>query len=456
MTPRQKIELRRSEARKRLGEIAALEGDALTDEVREERGNLMTELRESEDQLQAAITAEGEERGADAKDFEEAARREAETPEEREFRELQDGAELRDYASALADGRALTGQAAELNAAIFERQAGGAVAENRTKLLAEGDGVLVPWSALAPRTADLAGAGSSATAIRAGIEGRADAASSLPAAGVQTGERDFIGRVLVGGGADFLQVRRDTVEMGEATHFVLSAGASPASLAAGAEKDAEAATLTGIVMEPHRLSAAYTMRIEDLARSMRYEPGLRRDLSEAAREAVDNIILNGATGIDGLLSANVLAAAEAANAVPTRTTAVRLVADAVDGRYARNLAECRALIGDESYRVLAGLLTDASESSAADYLLARSGGLMASALLPAPDGTTKIQAGVIARVGVMNNAVAAFWDMAAMTIVRDEYTRANRGEIRLQLNMLWDFRVLRADGFRHIQIKTAA
>lgn len=446
MTPRQKIELRRSEARKRLGEIAALEGDAVTDEVREERGTLMTELRESEDQLQAAIQAEGEERAAGAADFDEAARREAEaSPEEREFRALQDGVELREYVGALAGGRALDGKAAELNAAIFERAGDGAAAI-RAQLLAEGDGgVLVPWSALAERAAPLP----------VGREERQDAASSLPATGVQTDERDFVGRVFAGGAAAFLGTRFETVDVGESSYFVLTGGASPASVAAGAEKDAEEATLTGIAMEPHRLSAAYTMRIEDLARSMRYESGLRMDLVGAAREQMDSIILNGGTGIDGLLTAGVLTDPAAANAVPTRTTAVQLVASAVDGRYARNLAECRALIGDESYRILAGLLTDASESSAADYLLARSGGLMASALLPAPDSANNLQQGVIARAGVMGKAVAAMWDMASMTIVRDEYTRANRGEVRLQLNMLWDFRVLRADGFLRIQIKTS-
>ena len=457
MTPRQKIELRRSEVRTRLGEIATLEGDALTDEVREERDGLMVELRDSEPQLQAAITAESETVAERAAEFADAdARHAIETPEEREFRALQDGAELREYAAALASGRELEGRAAELNAAIFERSNGGA-AEIRTSLLAEGDGgVLVPWSALAGRAApEIARNGSSATAMRAASEDRADAASALPATGVQVGERDFVGRVFAGGAFDFLGGMTATVAVGEASYFVLTAGATPESKAAGAVKDAEAATLTGIVMEPHRLSAAYTMRIEDLARSMRYESGLRQDLAGAAREAVDNIVLNGqADGPDGLL--DVLAAPADPDAVPTRSRAVQIAAEGVDGRYARNLREVRTLIGDESYRVLASLFTDDGDSSAADYLMMNSGGLAASALLPDPDAGTKIQHGVLARAGVMGNMVAAFWDMAAMTIVRDEYTRANRGEIRLQLNMLWDFRVLRAAGFKFIKYKTAA
>ena len=67
MTAQQKIELKRSEIRQRLGAIAELEGEALTDDVAVERDGLMGELRNSEGQLQAAIEAEATEtRGASA------------------------------------------------------------------------------------------------------------------------------------------------------------------------------------------------------------------------------------------------------------------------------------------------------------------------------------------------------------------------------------------------------
>ena len=58
MTTRQDIELRRSEIRERLGVIAGLEGDGRTEAVATEQSGLMTELRESEPRLQAAIASE--------------------------------------------------------------------------------------------------------------------------------------------------------------------------------------------------------------------------------------------------------------------------------------------------------------------------------------------------------------------------------------------------------------
>ena len=59
MTAQQKIELKRSEIRQRLGAIAEFEGEALTEAVASERDGLMTELRSSESQLQAAIAVRG-------------------------------------------------------------------------------------------------------------------------------------------------------------------------------------------------------------------------------------------------------------------------------------------------------------------------------------------------------------------------------------------------------------
>ena len=39
--------------------------------------------------------------------------------------------------------------------------------------------------------------------------------------------------------------------------------------------------------------------------------------------------------------------------------------------------------------------------------------------------------------------------------IRDEFTRANRGEIRLQAVGLWDFAILRSDGFESLKFLLA-
>ena len=60
MTSAQKIALRISQVRQRLNEIAGLEGDTLTDEVRAEATSLQGEYSDLETRHQAAIVGEGD------------------------------------------------------------------------------------------------------------------------------------------------------------------------------------------------------------------------------------------------------------------------------------------------------------------------------------------------------------------------------------------------------------
>ena len=62
MTSAQKIALRISQVRQRLNEIAGLEGDTLTDEVRAEATSLQGEYSDLETRHQAAIVGEGDPR----------------------------------------------------------------------------------------------------------------------------------------------------------------------------------------------------------------------------------------------------------------------------------------------------------------------------------------------------------------------------------------------------------
>ena len=163
--------------------------------------------------------------------------------------------------------------------------------------------------------------------------------------------------MFAGGTSAYLGVRMDTVEAGAASYFVLgSPSAIPTTLAAGAVKDAEAAALTGIVCSPHRLSAGYVLRREDLARSMRLEDALRMDLSAALTEALDKAVLNGDGAVDGLLD-EIAVPATASATVAVMGDFVAASASAVDGRYARSLLSVRTLVGPGAYKLAASKFT---------------------------------------------------------------------------------------------------
>ena len=110
MTAKQKIELRRSEIRERLGEVAGLDGEQRTEAVETEQRALLTELKESEPRLQAAIASDeaddrlrGEQTNVDG--------------EHRERLELRSRARLSNYLTARLQGRMAGGAEAELSQA---------------------------------------------------------------------------------------------------------------------------------------------------------------------------------------------------------------------------------------------------------------------------------------------------------------------------------------------------
>ena len=420
MTSKQKLELRLSEIRTRLNEISGLEGEAFTEEIRTESETLAGEFRDTESRWRSAMIADSENNGGGGGE-----NRRVEDSESAEIRQLSEKIELGRYLESAATRSSLTGAESELNAALNIRSSG----------------VSVPWQAIAPRRLERA------------VEARADVSTGLPAQGSMTIERDFVGRVFAGGGADFLGVRFDSVPVGEASHFVLTAGASAAHKAAGGEQDSVAATIEGKVLEPHRLTAAYSFRVEDLARSQNLEEALRMDLAGALREAMDSAVLNGAAdGPAGLL--NTLTAPDDPTVEIAYVGAIGQAAQGVDGRYARNLLQIRMLLGSETYQKIAAAFNSDGTMTGSDYLIQRSGGLAATALIPDADGNN-IQAGVLSRMETPGNAVAAVWEQGVSLTIRDEFTRANRGEVRLQAIGLWDFAILRSDGFESLKFLLA-
>ena len=109
MTLSQKLAVRLSEIRQRLNEIAGLEGDAYTSEIRAENDKLQTEFRQSEEKYRAAVIAEG--------DAEKRALEAEPDAEMRERRELRRKASLTTYLLKTMRGQPVDGPEAELRAA---------------------------------------------------------------------------------------------------------------------------------------------------------------------------------------------------------------------------------------------------------------------------------------------------------------------------------------------------
>ena len=420
MTPKQKIELRMSEVRSRLSEIAGLEGDAFTDEIRSELDGLKTEFRTLESRHQAAIMAEGEVearmRGQFGNGDGEAA----------EVRQLLNTVTLADYLTPASAGAGIEGRAREVNAAL------------KVDMQGKSGGVAVPWAVLEARafTTTTQNDGSNV-------------------------QRPILQRLFGPGVMDALGVRIDSVPVGRSEWPLITGGVAPdqakETTAAGA---AVAATFSYANLTPKRLTGKYEWSHEAAAVSVDLEAALRRDLGDAVMSKMSDIIINGTASnaqnpqrIQGFI-ARLGAATDLSNAEATAADYGGLHALAVDGIHASMETEVMGIIGDESYQHAAGVYIQGSGESGSELLKRRSAGCMASTYIPSKSNANK-QSAILHAAGpnggaMRGDSVAALWP--TLEVIRDIYTQASQGVV-LTWVALWDAHTaFRSAAYKHIAI----
>lgn len=343
-----------------------------------------------------------------------------------ERRALEAKVELRRYLSAAVNNRAIDGAEAELNAALEVRSAGG---------------VTVPWEALLP------------TPEAEAAEKRADVVTPAPAT-VNRTVRPVIPRVFAGGLASFLGIGMPSVGVGEQVYTYLSAGTDPEMIAKDGEVDAAAATFTPKTFQPVRLTARYLFRTEDLAVLAGMESALRSDLRMAMQEEMDNQILNGngdAPNVDGLLATAAkggLPDVADPGAVVTAASMIQSYAGLVDGLYAKRQGSVRVAIGPDTYTKLVSLIQ--GDAWVFDRFADQT---RIESLIPAQTAQ-KVQQAIAAKSAAPGMyAVAPVWQ--GVELIRDMYTGAAKGQIAITAIALWNFGIVRNDGFARLKFKLA-
>ena len=416
MLKSQKIELRRSEIRQRLNEISGLEGEAFTDAIKAESAELEREFSGLDTQYRAALIAEG----GDGETTTETT--ETESREAAELRTLTDGVMLGSYLSTALGGGSLEGRERELNSHIGL------------------DDSVIPFAAIAPRVEQRA-------------EHRADAITPAPAT-TGVASQSIIERVFASTAAAFLNVDLPTVGVGVANFPVLTSGAAGSTVDKDAAVDAQAATFTPNTLNPTRLQASYLFRREDRAILAGMEDALRADLSGALGEALDKVIIAGQAAnptIPGFLGTGLAAPNPLPAVVADFAAYVSSTAGQIDGRYANSAGDVRLLVGPNTISHMHSLFQAGSGESAASYLARLFGGLRVSAHVPAKTNAN-VQGAVVAR-GSQRAAVAPVWEGVAL--IRDEVTKAAKGQLKLTVVMLYSFAIVRAAQFARVAFKLA-
>ena len=398
MTNTQRLTIRASEIRQRLNEISGLEGDALTDEVRAESDALTTEYRDTETRLRAAVAAEGDPSATPPV---------TEDAELRERRELRARVTLSDYlAAAVAQGDA--------------GRAGGAAAEYAA---AAGCPGMVPLDMFGPTMEERQEARQRSIEQRAVTPAPAD--SKVPSTHAPIVPAIFDRSV----GA-FMGVEMPTAATGIASFPVLSTNLTGGMKAESGAADEGAGAFTVTDADPRRLTGAFRIRKEDIAKLPSLESALRGNMSAVLSDEYDKQLVTGdgtAPNLNGLQTQLTAATAPAAGA-ETYVRYAAAFASHIDGLFATTPGDVRGLVGPHTLRHMASTFgTTAGDRSSYAMLAGDFGGVRATRRIASP--ASNIQQAIIRRANPAGDRVAVAPVWMGLEVIRDPYTAAAKGEV---------------------------
>ena len=369
MTNSQKLSVRLSEIRQRLNEVAGLEGDAFTAEIRAESEKLQTEFADKETQYRAAVASE-----ADAE------KRALETEPDAEMRErieLRKKAKLTNYLLGAMRGGKLDGPELELQQAAKVNQ--------------------IPLELF------------EVPEVRAKVETRTDMATPAPTTGTGVNLDPIRPMIYARSVIPRLGIAMPSVASGGFATATVSTGLSAAAMAKGAAAMSSAAALTPQTTTPHRVSARLSIQLEDieLIGVGNFESILRQNLMLAMSDRLDFLGLTGdgqAPNPEGLLTQLDYSAVTDPGTVVDWPGFIQSAADGIDGGpWAESMTNVRILGNVDtmrlSERVFQTAASFAGEVSAASYLRSNSAGFFSSRRMPATAST--IAQGLRVRMGTM-------------------------------------------------------
>ena len=394
MTRTQRLQLRQSEARQKLGTLLDMPTEQRAETWQADLDALKSELTTLESEYQAALLAEPEAPETRSDD----------TPEQREMRDLLEQSSVADYFSEALNGVALDGASREL----------------RSELLDDSHGVgWLPIDLLLdPVTNDL--------------EQRADAATNVASA-VQDHQQNIVGRAFAPSSGAYMGVQRPTVPAGDTTYVTLATGATADFRSDGVAKDAEAAGFTTKTVSPVRVTARYLFGIESTVRYRGFEEALRADLSAVMSDKLDNVALNGLTAVSNVSPAiEGLISQLADPADPSNTLMLSDIQDLylsrVDGKYSQDGSNVRILTNADVFKAARKLASTTGEPI--DNWIP-SGRFRVSSNMPATASTI---ATVLSYASGRRGFVQPVW--RGVQLIRDPYSNAASGQIALTVAML--------------------
>ena len=331
------------------------------------------------------------------------------------------------------------------------RHVDGAESECRAAVLGDDGGNQMPIDLLLPPDE---------VETRSQTEYRADAVTPVAAAALADGSQSSVlERIFTRSVAARLGVAMPSVAVGATVYPIMTSGTTASMAADESHVDAGVGAFSGFTLEPVRLSAGYLFNARQTLQLKNVEAILRRDLAAVLSDAMDNQIINGdgtAPNVSGFL--HELTAVTRPAAADTFASYLEKFTGAVDGLNAFTLADLRSVMGAASYSHMYSVYrSDNSDLPAYEALAGRVGGLSVSSRIPAPTDSgaeANTQRNILALTSFAGrNAVAPIW--RGLELIRDPYTLAGKGQVRLTAAAFWNFKILRETGWALWAARTA-
>ena len=247
----------------------------------------------------------------------------------------------------------------------------------------------------------------------------------------------------------FLGIDTPTVAVGEAVYPVLTKTLDVRTPAENADADETTGAFSADVLSPSRIQASFFYSREDRARFRGMDSALRQNLNEGLSDGLDDQIL---TGSNGLLTGTNLAAHNVSTVTSFDDYVSNFGYDRVDGRYASSAADIRIVVGTGTYSHAGKVYRHATsvDRTALDRLMDITSGVRVSAHVPAVASNKQNS---VVRRGMRRDMVAPIWE--GITLIPDEITKAKQGQITITAVMLHAVKILRAEGFYKQQTQHA-
>ena len=409
----------RDEIRQRLNEIAGLEGDALTEEIRTESDALGTEYRDTETKLRAAVAAEGDPTET---------RGETMDAEQRERIELRGRSRVGAFLLGALQGRMVSGAEAEYAAALNSPA---------------GEIPMDLWESDRPRP-----------------EFRA--ATPAPSTGTGVTVAPVQPFVFAPSIAPRLGIDMPSVGSGGYSEMTITTSVPAAPKVKGADADDTAGALTPVTANPRRISARMTVTLEDIAAvgEANFESALRQNVSMALSDAYDGQAVNGngtSPNVDGLI--NQLTDPANPTALAAFDDFVAAFAGQIDGLWSGMMTDVSIVTNVDAYKLAARTFRGTAANggpveTAADYLRKMTGGFWTNKRMPAT--ASMIARGIVYRMGRTGLRTACHPTWGTISI-DDIYTSSRSGQRHFTVHALVGDKVLlvQPDAYDLVEFKVA-